>query len=485
MELPSIIQLYNILQGGNYYMVNTAKDVAETTVSTPRPFGIRDKIGYMMGDFGCNCSFTLVSSYFMLFYVTVLGINPIHYGILVFVVKVCHAINDPIVGALTDYFQPKNGDKFRPWIKYAAVPMALITAIIFLYIPEVPYGFKLTQCIITYLLWGVLYTCINVPYGSLQSVITADSVERAELSRYRSIGAMLVQLSLGIVLPMIIYVNNNPSGPRFTLVGIVLGAISLIAFMILYKFSVERNKNVAQEGNQEKFNYFRTMKAFFKNRPMIGITIASVAMIVFFHSTRTMNQYVFITYFKQPKLLSLGTIVSFGPTLISIIFVKKAVEKWGKKNICSWPFLGAVVAYLVLLLPIKNPYVWFIIQGIASLMAGFNSLLIWALVADCIDYQEYQTGRREEGSIYATYSLFRKIAQGVGASLISFLLAATGYQASLQADQLPGVPERIRLVAVLLPLIGSIIIFISMKFIYNLDEAKLAEVHKKLGHKTE
>lgn len=296
---------------------------------------------------------------------------------------------------------------------------------------------------------------------------------------------MLAQLPLGIILPMIIYVNNNPSGPRFTLVGIVLGAISLVAFTLLYKFSVERIKHTAQEKKQEKYNYFKTMLAFFKNRPMMGVTMASVAMLIFFYSTSTMNQYVFITYFKQPTLLSLGAIVSMGPMLLSIIFVKRAVAKWGKKNVCSWPFLGAIAAYLVLLLPIKNPYVWFILQGIAGLMAGFNNLLVWALVADCIDYQEYQTGRREEGSIYATYSLFRKIAQGVGASLISFLLAATGYQASLQADQLPGVPGKIRLVAVLLPLIGSILIFISMKFIYNLDESKLADVHKKLGHKTE
>ena len=464
-------------------MLETTKREIKTNISNHRPFGIRDKFGYMMGDFGCNCSFALVSTYFMLFYVTVMGIDPVHYGILIFIVKIWDAINDPLIGALTDYLNPKSGDKFRPWIKYTALPMALVTAIMFLYIPDAPYWLKLTQCTVTYLLWDILYTCINVPYGSLQSVITADPIERAELSRYRSIGAMLAQLPLGIVLPMIIYVDNNPSGPRFTLVGIALGAISLIAFIFLYKFSVERIKSSSKEEKQEKYNYFRTMKAFFMNRPIMAVTIASVAMLIFFYSTSTMNQYVFITYFKQPKLLSLGAIVSLGPTLISVIFVKKAVEKWGKKNICSWPFLGAIAAYLILLIPFKNPYVWFVLQGIAGLMAGFFNLLVWALVADCIDYQEYQTGRREEGSIYATYSLFRKIAQGVGASLISFLLAATGYQASLQADQLPGVAERIRLVAVLLPLIGSVLVFISMKLIYNLDDSKLKEVHKELGHK--
>lgn len=142
-------------------MLETAKQGVKTTTSNYRPFGIKDKFGYMMGDFGCNCSFALVSSYFMLFYVTVMGIDPVHYGILILVVKIWDAINDPLIGALTDYFHPKSGDKFRPWIKYSAVPMALVTAVMFLYIPGVPYGFKLAQCVITYYIYyGIFYILV-------------------------------------------------------------------------------------------------------------------------------------------------------------------------------------------------------------------------------------------------------------------------------------------------------------------------------------
>ena len=119
----------------------------------------------------------------------------------------------------------------------------------------------------------------------------------------------------------------------------------------------------------------------------------------------------------------------------------------------------------------------------AALFTGFNNMLVWALVADCIDYQEWQTGRREEGSIYATYSLFRKIAQGFGAAIIAFLLGFTGYQAALGADQLPGVATSIKQLAALLPLLGNIISFIAMKFIYNLDDKTLAKVQADLGHK--
>lgn len=456
-------------------------------VKQEKSFGLKDKLSYMMGDFGCNCSFALISSYFMLFYVTVIGINPYHFGIIILITKIWDGINDPLIGSLTDYLKPKDGgDKFRPWIKYTALPMTIVTAVMFLYIPDAPYWLKLAQCVITYLLWDICYTCINVPYGSLQSVITSKATERADLSRFRTVGAMLAQIPLMVVLPQIIYVDGNPSGPRFTATAIVLALIAFGAFLILYFNTTERIKKVeiaGEEKEEMKFNYFKTMAAFFRNRPMLAVTLASIAMLLFIASTSTMNQYVFITYFKDPSMLSLGMLLSMGPTLFAMVFVKAAVKKWGKKNICSWPFLAAIACYLYLfLVPIENPYVWFVLQGVAALFTGFNNMLVWALVADCIDYQEWQTGRREEGSIYATYSLFRKLAQGFGAAIIAFLLGLTGYQAALGAEQLPGVANSIKQLAALLPLLGNIISFIAMYFIYNLDDRTLAKVQSDLGH---
>jgi GPH family glycoside/pentoside/hexuronide:cation symporter len=454
--------------------------------ASAKPFGLKDKLSYMMGDFGCNCSFALISSYFMLFYVTVMGISPLHYGIIILITKIWDGINDPIIGALTDFFKPKDGhDKFRPWIKYTAFPMAIVTAVMFLYIPGTPYWAKLIQCIISYLLWDTFYTCINVPYGSLQSVITSNPIERAELSRFRTLGSMLAQLPIGILLPIVLFVDDEPSGPRFTITAIILGVLSLIAFLLLYRNTTERIKVVPTESDV-KFNYFKTFVSFFKNRPMVAVTISSVAALMLSFSTGVLNQYVFMTYYKKPSLLSLGMIASLVPTIFAMIFVKAFVKKWGKKALCSWPFLGAVAAYaLLMVLPVQNPYLWFILQGIAALFTGFNSMLTWAMVADCIDYQEYQTGRREEGSIYATYSLFRKFAQGFGASLIAFLLGFTGYQATLGAEQVAGVAENIKFLACLLPLIGNVISFVVMTYVYNLDNNKLAEMEAFLGHTTE
>lgn len=319
-----------------------------------------------------------------------------------------------------------------------------------------------------------------MPYGSLQSVITSDPVERAELSRYRSFGAFVVQIGVMYLIPKFVFAGKDPIGINFTIVAGAMAILGFIAFQILYRFSVERIR-ATQDEQEIKYNFFKTVGAFFKNRPMMALTLSTMAQLFLVASTGTMNQYVFMTYYKTPGMLSYGALLSMGPTLIAMIFVKQAVKRFGKKNLTTWPILLSSLCYLFLLLVPVSGLAWFIIQGVAALLAGFWNMLIWAIVSDCIDYQEMQTGRREEGSIYATYSLFRKFAQGFGASLIALLIGVVGYQAKLGADQLPGVADGIRRLAALLPLAGNIIIFLSMLFIFNLDNKNLKRLEEQLA----
>ena len=143
-----------------------------------------------------------------------------------------------------------------------------------------------------------------------------------------------------------------------------------------------------------------------------------------------------------------------------------------KKQLCTYPFvLSAISAGVAAFVRIRNPYVWIVLVAIAMFGSAFYLTLMWALVADCIDYQERRTGRREESSIYATYSLFRKIAQGVGAAVVSWAIGMTGYDQKLGAlEQAAGVPEKIYFVTAFLPFIGALISLISMHFLYNLDD---------------
>lgn len=441
----------------------------ETTV---RPFGWRDKIGYALGDFGCNMSFAFINSYMMLFFVTCLGILPEHYAIIIVVAKVWDAINDPIIGGICDASNPRGGSKFKPWIKWASLPLLASSILMFLYVPNAPYGVRVALCLGTYMIWSVAYTSVNVPYGSLQSVITKDRLQRVELSNYRSIGAMLAQAPVLVLLPLLVYdENDQPKGRLFIYIVAVMGVIGLVSFQLLCRLVTERV--YSDPGEKQKFNYFKTLLAFFRNRPMMALTISTVAYTALVMTVTNSMQYLFMYYFKNAKLMSVASILAGGPVLLAILLVKPLAKRFSKKAITTYPFLLSIVSTGILtFVKIQNPYVWLAIFAIGMFATGFYTVLIWAMVADCIDYQEKRTGQREEGTIYATYSLFRKLAQGIGSAAVSLAIGWAGYVQANGANQLPGVADNIYFVVSLLPFIGNVVCFLSMFLMYNIKEEK-------------
>ena len=442
-----------------------------------RPFGMRDKIGYGLGDFGCNMSFAFINNYLMVFYVTCMGIKAKHFAVIILLAKIFDAINDPIIGGICDASKPGKDGKFKPWIKWASLPLLVSSILMFIYAPNAPYALKIAMCLGLYCVWSVAYTSVNVPYGSMQSVITTQSDERSSLSTWRSVGAMLAQIPVMILLPKLVYDSktSNPRGNVFIYIVGVMGLIGFVSFILLRKLTTERVEPTVN--NEQKFNYFKTLASFFKNKPMMGVTISSVAYLALMMTVTNSMQYVFMCYFKNTKIIPIATIIAGLPIGLGIVITKPLLKKFTKKQLCTYPFaISAVAAGFATFVRFDNPYVWIAFIGVSMFGTCFYLTLMWALVADCIDYQEEKTGRREEGSIYATYSLFRKIAQGVGASIIALSLDLTGYSEKLDAlSQAEGVPEKIYTMTGALPLIGALICLFSMHFLYNIKDKKSEE----------
>lgn len=283
-----------------------------------------------------------------------------------------------------------------------------------------------------------------------------------------------------IIVPLMLFKDNNPVGSMFLPLTLVLGVISFGAFMLTYFLCEERVKPVKEE--KEKFNYVETVKAIGKNRPMIGLILCTLVFKLFCFSSGTTNQYVFMCYFQDTKLLSLSNLASMLPMVLCITCVTPLTKKFGKKALCTWPFLGSCVVNLILAFaPITSPYVWIGLQFVSGAFMGLFSLQMWALIADCIDYQEMITGRREEGTVYATYNFLSKFVSSFSSSIIAVCLSLTGYIAAQQSNQTLEVANRIRAMAGLLPAIGCLIAFLAMHFVYNLDNKKLAEMNVALG----
>ena len=458
---------------------------------TPK-FGWKDKIGYAMGDFGCNMSFALISSYMADFYTQYIGIPAAAWAIIIILTKVWDGINDPIMGGIMDNVKiGRGGSKFKPWIRIGSIGLVVSGALVFLPIPEAQTWLKIAVCIVTYLLWDICYTLLNVPYGALSSAITGDAVERTQLSTWRSIGAGIGGV-LCMMLPMIIYdANNDIVGNRLIWVGIVMGAIAFVAYTLCIKLTTERVSVPAEK--REKVNYLKTLKGFLKNRPLLGLCLASFAQIVFLMSSTQTTKWLFQTHFGEAGIMvTVSSFISYLPRVFLIPFASKIVRKFGTRLSVGAPLALSVVGALVALIaPVPanatGSAIYIVALALVQAGGGMFNLLVWAMVNDCIDYQEVKTGSREEGSVYAMYSLFRKISQGVALSLPLLCMEAVGYnpQANPISAQEPGVSASMVKVAAGLMLAGAVIMLVSFFLVYNLGKNEIKEIAETLGKKTE
>lgn len=172
---------------------------------TIRPFSMKDKIGYTLGDLGCCFTEQYRAMYLSIFYTLILQVNPFHVGILLLVTKIWDAVNDPIIGAIVDSRKATKGGKFIPWIRAFSFPMAVLCILGFVNVGNINYGLRLAYMFVTYVLYEALYTCVNVPFGTLSSVMTDDVSQRTALSRYRSLGGtifMTVMVMIGPPVPV-------------------------------------------------------------------------------------------------------------------------------------------------------------------------------------------------------------------------------------------------------------------------------------------
>lgn len=438
-------------------------------LTRPRPFGIRDEIGYAFGDLGCNLSFQLISTYMYLFYTQCIGISAEHWAWIIIVSKIWDAVNDVLIGRLVDSKRIGTKSKFIPWILIGGISLVALTVLVFAPIQRLPQIAKIIWCLASYCLWSVAYTLVNVPYGSLHSVLTENPKQRTTLSTFRSIGA-----GIGVVfcmlLPYIVYDSENQlSASRMFLVAIGFSLMALVFFFLLSRMVTER---VTRVETHEKVNYLSTVKSFFTNRAMLGITIATVAIVIFYNSSMSVNNLVFQFYFNDAKKSALAMLASYVPLVALMPFASGIVSKIGKKKfICVSGLISAITGILMLFLPITPDKKGMILYVGGLMLVNIGccvfQIIVWAIVADCIEKSYREKGVREEGSLYAIYSFFRKLAQGIGSALVALSLGTVGYVENA-AVQTAEAGAGIKNLYIILLVVGLAVMTLSMQFIYNI-----------------
>ena len=455
-----------------------------------RKFGMLDNLAYAAGDFGCNMSFALKGT-LIIFWTQFMQMDSILYAGLLLIVQIWDAINDPLVGAMIDADQRKYRlGKFKTYILIGSIGLIIAGAMCFIPLPNASAMAKNILFVAGYVLWDAFYTVANVPYGSMLNLITEEPGERASLSAWRSIGSLVANIATMVLIPMLVYdKNNNIMGTRVFVVALIMGIIGFFAFLFMIKnteLRVDEYIKVSEE--RQKFNVVKAFTNFVKNRPALGVTLAVMAMFIGMQGAAAAVTVLFQSYFKNVQVSGIISLFAMIPMLLFTPFIRKLVDKYGKKELAVIGAIVSVIACLLMLvLPLtpdsKGIAIYTACQFINSLGAGVFSLVSWSMMADAIDYNEWQNNTREEGTVYSLHSFFRKLAQGLGPSIVLVIMVALGYVEANQGNQTAAVASNMRYLVAGLYLFSALVQFLALKFVYNLDKKTLATMEEELKEK--
>ena len=457
-----------------------------TMAVTCRPFGLRDKLGYLFGDFGNDFTFILSASFLLKFYTDVMGVAPWVVGLIMTLARFVDAFTDVSMGRLCDKSPYTKHGKFKPWLLRMCGPVALSSFLIYQSgLREASMGLKIGWLAVTYILWGsVFYTSINIPYGSMASSISPEPEDRQSLSTFRSMGSTLAGVIVGAGVPLLAYdkvgENSVLNGTRFTVIAGVFSALSVVCYLLCYFLTTERVRAEEHRGSHKSVG--EMLKDAVTSRPLLSIIAASIVMLLSQLTLQSMSNYVYPNYYGNVTAQSVATVAMMVGMLLAAAVAKPLARKFGKAEISvAANLLASAICILLFILRPGSVWVYVGLNLISWIGLGIFTMVSWALITDVIDAQELKTGKREDGSVYAMYSFARKLGQAGAAGLGGALLSVIGYTESTAFE--PSVLNGIFSISTLVPAIGFALLALILWLWYPLNKRTVEENVEALKQK--
>lgn len=465
--------------------------IESSRIRSTKPFGIKDKLGYMFGDFGNNMTFTFASSFLMIFYTEVLGIPGVAVGTLFLVSRIVDAFTDVAMGRLVDKVKGTKDGKFKPWIKWVMGPIALASFLMYQSsMAGASMGAKVAYMYVTYILWGsIFYTAINIPYGSMASAVSANPDERTQLSVFRGVGGTIAGMLIGTLSPLFIYTTDGAGnqivrgGSTFTILAGVFSLIAIISYVLCYRWTTERVR--VEQDSTENVSLVKSMSKLLRNRSLLAIMASSIFLLLVMILIQSMNNYIFPFYYGSSAGVSMvNFLMPLITLLIAMPLASRLTTKYGKKEVSSVVmFIAAGVYGLLYFIRPENMYVFMAGVIIAFMAVGIFNAVVWACVTDVIDDLEIETNQREDGTVYAVNSFARKVGQALAGGAAGWALTFIGYDAGAGGQQTAEVLSGIFDVSTLIPTIGFLITGLVLAFWYPLSKEKTLENQRILAEK--
>ncbi len=451
-------------------------------------------VGYGLGDCG-GCVLMVPLWYFMSRYLQVnLQINAGVLATMLLIWNIWDAVNDPMMGTIMDMFYAKSkpgADKFRPWI-LASIPVQFVGIVAFFMFPHnLGQGAAMVAAVfILKIVAEAGYTMCNIAMGSLLGNMSKNDAERATLSSARGFGSTFAHMLGGILAPQIL-AKFGTGNEGYAIVAVVFAVIGAIFVFLHYAWTEERNKTVVvkektqEEKDAEKFKLTDILNIVKKNRAFLGLVLHSVSVMGVMAMGSGAATYMYIDVLGNVGMQSVASALSSGLQYAILLGAPLLAKKWDLVTIIKVCLLGGAVGMAGLLVygltaanMIAIVYVvWF---GLASALINMSQQMQWGLVAEAIDYNEYITGKRNEGTIYGFFSLSRRVGQTIANSATVLIIAAIGYNADLTAAGLPqadGTIMGIKILVIGFPMVAALLSFCCFQFLWCIND----DVRKKMA----
>lgn len=463
-----------------------------------RPFGMRDKVGYLFGDLANDFTFVFASTYVMVFYSKVMGIDTGTIGTMFLIARCVDAFTDVGMGRLVDRCSPAQDGKFRPWIRRMAGPVAVASFLMYQsFLRNASMNVRVAYMFITYLLWGsVFYTAINIPYGSMAAVLTDDQKHRSSLSVFRSMGSVFATIVISVIAPLAIYHadeagNQVVSAGWFTAVAGLFSLLAILFYFLCYIMTTERVKvdpkqaavSAPHPEELKKPGFWKSLFSLLTNLPFIGMILSSLVMMFATLMSQGVNNFLFADYFCNTRALSIFSLISIPAMLLLAVVSTPLCARFGKKEVGVVSCLLSGVLYaLIGFARFQNVWVFIVASFIAMLGKQCFSMQTYALVTDVIDDIEVRTNTRSDGMVYGVYSFARKIGQAISGGMSGWALAWIGYD-SAAVVQTEAVCNGLYGIANFFPAISFFLIALILAFLYPLDRRRVQANGKELNRR--
>lgn len=424
----------------------------------------RERISYGLGDTASNLIFQMTTLYLMYFYTDVFGLNPGAVAVVFLVARVIDAIVEPFIGVMIDRTQTKWG-KCRPYFLWLAVPFSLTAVLMFL-TPDFGDTGKLVYAYISYTVLGIMYSGINLPLSAILPSLTSNSNERTVINTVRMMFAVIgvVTVSAG-TMPLVKAFGGGDQAKGFLVTMILFSSIALLLFLNMFGNTKERVKAI----DEKPLPMREGVKALKGNVPWLIMLLLSLFLWITTSIQGQTSIYYMTYYMKKPELIPIVNSMQL-LMILSMVIAPFIVKKIGKRNTIIIGSVVSIIGYLIAITGGNALSVPVLLAGllVSGLGMGVGAGLIFAMMADTVDYGEWKSGVRAQGLLYSAASFGVKVGMGLGGALGGVILSMGGYVANSTA-QSESALAAISFNYLWAPIIGQIIM-ITLLLFYRLDK---------------